>query len=80
MLPTEQAAAVVLVDIEGFSVEEAAAILDVPTGTVKSRARGRADGSLGGCTSSIPVCRRAIGRNDHVGSHVQPKAKNEESL
>lgn len=43
-LPAEQAAAVVLVDIEGFSVEEAAQILDVPTGTVKSRcarARGR---------------------------------------
>ena len=32
MLPTEQAAAVVLVDIEGFSVEEAAAILDVRPG------------------------------------------------
>ncbi|HEX3706485.1 MAG TPA: RNA polymerase sigma factor SigM [Mycobacteriales bacterium] len=42
-LPAEQAAAVVLVDIEGFSVDEAAQILDVPTGTVKSRcARGRA--------------------------------------
>lgn len=42
-LPAEQAAAVVLVDIEGFSVEEAAQILDVPTGTVKSRcARARA--------------------------------------
>jgi RNA polymerase sigma-70 factor (ECF subfamily) len=42
-LPTEQAAAVVLVDIEGYPVAEAAEILDVPTGTVKSRcARGRA--------------------------------------
>jgi RNA polymerase sigma-70 factor (ECF subfamily) len=42
-LPHDQAAAVVLVDIEGFSVEEAAQILDVPTGTVKSRcARARA--------------------------------------
>lgn len=42
-LPGEQCAAVVLVDIEGFSVEEAAQILGVPTGTVKSRcARGRA--------------------------------------
>jgi RNA polymerase sigma-70 factor (ECF subfamily) len=42
-LPAEQAAAIVLVDIEGFSVNEAAEMLDVPTGTVKSRcARARA--------------------------------------
>jgi RNA polymerase sigma-70 factor, ECF subfamily len=41
-LPAEQAAAVVLVDVEGFPVAEAAAILDVPEGTVKSRcARAR---------------------------------------
>jgi RNA polymerase sigma-70 factor (ECF subfamily) len=42
-LPIEQAAAVVVVDVEGFSVREAAQILDSPEGTVKSRcARGRA--------------------------------------
>jgi RNA polymerase sigma-70 factor (ECF subfamily) len=42
-LPPEQAAAVVLVDIEGFPVNEVAAILEVPSGTVKSRcARARA--------------------------------------
>lgn len=42
-LPVEQCTAVVLVDIEGFSVEEASEILGVPTGTVKSRcARARA--------------------------------------
>jgi len=42
-LPAEQAAAIVLVDIEGFSVNEAAEILEVPTGTIKSRcARARA--------------------------------------
>jgi RNA polymerase sigma-70 factor, ECF subfamily len=42
-LPAEQAAALVLVDVEGFSVAEAADILEVATGTVKSRcARGRA--------------------------------------
>lgn len=41
-LPLEQRAALVLVDIEGQSVEEAAAVLDVAPGTVKSRcSRGR---------------------------------------
>lgn len=42
-LPPEQAAAVVLVDIEGYPVTQVASMLDVPTGTVKSRcARARA--------------------------------------
>jgi RNA polymerase sigma-70 factor (ECF subfamily) len=42
-LPAEQRAALVLVDMQGYPVAEAAAVLDVPTGTVKSRcARGRA--------------------------------------
>lgn len=42
-LPEDQRVAVVLVDIEGWSVEETAAYLDCPTGTVKSRCfRGRA--------------------------------------
>ena len=42
-LPVEQRAALVLVDVQGYSVAEAAAILDVAEGTVKSRcARGRA--------------------------------------
>ena len=42
-LPIEQAAALVLVDALGYPVEEAARILEAPTGTVKSRcARGRA--------------------------------------
>ena len=42
-LPAEQRAALVLVDVQGYPVAEAAAILDVPVGTVKSRcARGRA--------------------------------------
>jgi len=41
-LPSDQAAAVVLIDVEGWSVEEAAVILDCPPGTVKSRcSRGR---------------------------------------
>jgi RNA polymerase sigma-70 factor (ECF subfamily) len=43
LLPTDQRAALVLVDMMGYSVEDAAQVLDVPSGTVKSRcARGRA--------------------------------------
>jgi RNA polymerase sigma-70 factor (ECF subfamily) len=42
-LPVEQRAALVLVDLEGWSVEDAARVLSVAPGTVKSRcARGRA--------------------------------------
>jgi RNA polymerase sigma-70 factor (ECF subfamily) len=42
-LPENQREAIVLVDVEGYSVEEAARILDCPPGTVKSRcSRGRA--------------------------------------
>ena len=41
-LPPDQRAAVVAVDVEGYSVAEAAELLGVPAGTVKSRcARGR---------------------------------------
>ncbi|MFG2498361.1 RNA polymerase sigma factor SigM [Streptomyces sp. NPDC048441] len=42
-LPHDQRAALVLVDMQGYPVAEAASVLEVPTGTVKSRcARGRA--------------------------------------
>ncbi|MBU7597794.1 RNA polymerase sigma factor SigM [Streptomyces sp. P38-E01] len=42
-LPTDQRAALVLVDMQGYPVAEAAQMLDIPPGTVKSRcARGRA--------------------------------------
>jgi RNA polymerase sigma-70 factor (ECF subfamily) len=42
-LPVEQRAALVLVDMEGYSVDEAAAVLDCAPGTIKSRcSRGRA--------------------------------------
>ncbi|CAM5599305.1 RNA polymerase sigma factor SigM OS=Streptomyces alboniger OX=132473 GN=sigM PE=3 SV=1 [Streptomyces alboniger] len=42
-LPYDQRAALVLVDMQGYPVAEAARVLDVPSGTVKSRcARGRA--------------------------------------
>ncbi|MCC5576868.1 RNA polymerase sigma factor SigM [Microtetraspora sp. AC03309] len=43
VLPADQRAALVLVDMMGYSVEDAAGVLGVPAGTVKSRcARGRA--------------------------------------
>ncbi|MFN2494884.1 MAG: RNA polymerase sigma factor SigM [Pseudonocardiaceae bacterium] len=43
MLPVEQRAAIVLIDVEGYSVAEAAVLLGIAEGTVKSRcARGRA--------------------------------------
>jgi len=42
-LPPDQRAALVLVDVQGYSVEDAAQILGCPVGTVKSRcSRGRA--------------------------------------
>ena len=42
-LSIEQRAAIVLVDLQGYSVEDAAAVLDCAPGTVKSRcSRGRA--------------------------------------
>ncbi|MFH8991918.1 RNA polymerase sigma factor SigM [Streptomyces sp. NPDC017940] len=42
-LPADQRACLVLVDMQGYPVAEAARVLDIPAGTVKSRcARGRA--------------------------------------
>jgi len=51
-LPLEQAAALVLVDIEGFSVHDAAEVLQVPEGTVKSRC-ARARARLAGLLSDL---------------------------
>ncbi|MFF7299396.1 RNA polymerase sigma factor SigM [Streptomyces sp. NPDC008265] len=77
-LPADQRAALVLVDMQGYPVAEAARILDVPTGTVKSRcARGRA--------KLVPMLthlrsdagdNRAVerGRNRTPGTSVPPAA------
>ena len=60
MVAVEQRSALVLVDMYGWSVEDAAQVLDCPSGTVKSRcARGRARlaellGHLGPVTDGNP--------------------------
>ncbi|MBH5335952.1 RNA polymerase sigma factor SigM [Streptomyces pactum] len=77
-LPPEQRAALVLVDMQGYPVAEAARMLGVPTGTVKSRcARGRARllpllshlHPTGG--DNVPPGR---GRNRTQGTSVPPAA------
>ncbi|MEU6809541.1 RNA polymerase sigma factor SigM [Streptomyces sp. NPDC046831] len=79
-LPADQRAALVLVDMQGYPVAEAARILDVPTGTVKSRcARGRArllpllshlrPGRAGDRTQQAPS------RNRTQAASVPPTAK-----
>jgi RNA polymerase sigma-70 factor (ECF subfamily) len=75
-LPVDQAAAVVIVDVEGFSVREAAEILEAPEGTVKSRcARGRArlaelltDLAPGNPAAAAPVQQPAV--NDRTTGHT----------
>ncbi|MEU6799789.1 RNA polymerase sigma factor SigM [Streptomyces neyagawaensis] len=79
-LPQDQRAALVLVDMQGYPVAEAARILDVPTGTVKSRcARGRARllpllthlrGDGGGDSGE----KSGRGRNRTQGTSVPPAA------
>jgi RNA polymerase sigma-70 factor, ECF subfamily len=62
-LPVEQRAALVLVDVQGYSVEEAAQILECAPGTVKSRcSRGRA--------RLLPLLAHL--RNPDAGPHVPP--------
>ncbi|WP_328748724.1 RNA polymerase sigma factor SigM [Streptomyces sp. NBC_00285] len=79
-LPPDQRAALVLVDMQGYPVAEAAHILDVPTGTVKSRcARGRAR-LLPLLTHLRPEnardgTQRGSGRNRTQGTSVPPAAE-----
>ncbi|HTY72753.1 MAG TPA: RNA polymerase sigma factor SigM [Actinomycetes bacterium] len=79
-LPPEQRAALVLVDLEGHSVEEAARILDCAPGTVKSRcSRGRArlapllQPLLGGD-------RHTLGGNAEASPSVPPVQPHDEAL
>ncbi|MER5629360.1 RNA polymerase sigma factor SigM [Streptomyces nitrosporeus] len=75
-LPAEQRAALVLVDMQAYPVAEAARMLDVPVGTVKSRcARGRA--------RLLPLLRHlragesgdgAVERNRTPGTTVPPQS------
>ncbi|WP_156727814.1 RNA polymerase sigma factor SigM [Streptomyces apocyni] len=84
-LPADQRAALVLVDMQGYPVAEAAQVLDIPTGTVKSRcARGRArllpllshlrtdNGETN--RGSVGVTRPDAGRNRTQGTSVPPAA------
>jgi RNA polymerase sigma factor (sigma-70 family) len=64
-LPEPQRAAIVLVDMEGYSVEEAARILECAVGTIKSRcARGRA--------KLLPLLRHLRAGNHSRGAAVPP--------
>jgi RNA polymerase sigma-70 factor (ECF subfamily) len=84
-LPPEQAAAVVLVDIEGYPVNDVAEMLAVPAGTIKSRC-ARARARLAEQLSDLDP-RRALatdaGRdevawNDTGSTRVQPEAQHGE--
>lgn len=64
-LPPDQRAALVLVDMEGYSVEETAAILECAPGTVKSRcSRGRA--------RLVPLLGGLVEGNPSAASRVRP--------
>lgn len=76
-LPAEQRAAVVLVDMEGYPVAEAARILDCPVGTVKSRcsrARARLAVVLAPLLLDAEVreADHPAPRNPDAGPHVGP--------
>jgi RNA polymerase sigma-70 factor (ECF subfamily) len=82
-LPVEQRAALVLVDVQGYPVIEAAEILGVAEGTIKSRcARGRARmalalGHLRTGSDGTPAegpAGRGGGDGDHAGNR-QPTAR-----
>ncbi|MET7639257.1 RNA polymerase sigma factor SigM [Streptomyces sp. NPDC005438] len=76
-LPVEQRSALVLVDMQGYPVAEAAKMLDVAVGTVKSRcARGRSrllpllSHLRPGAPEEVPGSRRPAGGNQTGGRPV----------
>ncbi|WP_205472959.1 RNA polymerase sigma factor SigM [Nocardioides sp. SYSU D00038] len=78
-LPAEQRAALVLVDMEGYSVADAAAILDCAVGTVKSRcSRGRA--RLAVALEPLRPSRRSAGDPAHPPSRNPPPSPSVEHL
>ncbi len=67
-LPPEQRAALVLVDVQGYSVDDAARVLDCAPGTVKSRCfRGRAR-----LAPLLAHLRQPTDGNQPGGGHVPP--------
>lgn len=76
-LPMDQRAALVLVDMQGWSVHDAAGVLDCPVGTVKSRcSRGRARLAplLAAFSTDSAVPRPGRARNHRAPGHVPPTA------
>jgi RNA polymerase sigma-70 factor (ECF subfamily) len=77
-LPADQKAAIVLVDLEGFAVDEVAQMLDCPPGTVKSRcARGRVRLAALLRESGVTGTDRPPDAS-HPGSPEQPEERPEE--
>lgn len=83
-LPAEQRAALVLVDMEGYSVEETAAMLECAPGTVKSRcSRGRARllpllaglGSAGNPRAAPRVPSTSPGSDPSPGTGMHPNGE-----
>jgi RNA polymerase sigma-70 factor (ECF subfamily) len=76
-LPAEQRVALILVDVQGYSVAEVAKLTRVAEGTVKSRcARGRARlaGLLGHLRPRPEGTASVLGGNPSAGATVPPRA------